>query len=109
MDREVLDDRVGQQGVSDRFERLVIDAIVDLELEVLALPDAADTGNAEPAERAQDRLTLRVENLGLEYDVDNDTGHSHSVSARADAITDISSVGRHRGTDPQCGLRRYGR
>ena len=100
MDREVFDDRVGQQGVGDGAQRLVVDRVVDLEFEVLALPNAADPGDAEPAERAQDRLTLRVEDLGLEHDVDNDTGHVHSVSARAARLSDVSRGGRHRASRP---------
>ena len=54
---------------------LVGELAVDLELEALALADVADPGEAEPGQRAVHGLALRVEDLGLEHDVDDDTGH----------------------------------
>jgi hypothetical protein len=37
---------------------------------VLALPHVGDAMDAEPAERADDGLPLRIQDLGLEDDVD---------------------------------------
>src|ERR1700744_2503862 len=79
MDREVLDHRVGQQGIGNRLQRLVIDAAIDFELEVLALPDAVDPLDSQAAERAQDRLTLGVEDLRLEHYIDDNASHGHSL------------------------------
>ena len=46
-----------------------------LELEPLALADVGDPGEAEAGQRALHRLALRVEDLGLGHDVDDDSGH----------------------------------
>jgi hypothetical protein len=42
---------------------------------VLALTDIGDPGEPEAGQRARDRLALRVEDLGLGHDVDDDSGH----------------------------------
>src|SRR5207244_4112801 len=51
------------------------DHVVDVQLEVLALPHVPHAVDAQPAERTHDRLALRVEDLGLEHDVDDHAGH----------------------------------
>ena len=60
-------------------------AVVDVELEVLALAHVAHAVDAQPAERADDRLALRVEDLRLEHDVDDHAGHGNSSSVRRPA------------------------
>lgn len=56
--------------------------VVDLYLEALALTDRADFGEPEPVARSDDRLALRVADLGLEHDVDDNLGHGRSVRYR---------------------------
>ncbi len=53
----------------------VVRGAVDVEHEVLALPDAGHPAVAQSAEGAEDGLPLRVGDLGLEDDVDDHTGH----------------------------------
>ena len=48
---------------------------VDVDDELLALPHVGDAVEAESAERPLHCATLRVEDLGLEHDVDDDAGH----------------------------------
>ena len=48
---------------------------VELELEALALPDVGDAVVAEACHRLGDGLSLRVEDLGFEHDVDDDASH----------------------------------
>ena len=48
---------------------------VDRQFETLALADRAEAGEAQPGESANNRLPLRVQNLGLGHDVNNDPGH----------------------------------
>ena len=48
---------------------------LDLELEPLALAGAGELGEAEPGQGAGDGLALRVEDLGLRHDVDDDASH----------------------------------
>ena len=62
---------------------VVVDALIDLELEVLALPHIGDAGDSEPAERTDDRLALRVEDLRFEDDVHGHTCHGAELSHRA--------------------------
>ena len=62
---------------------------VDLELEALALTDIGDAVEAEPRQAPGDRLALRVEDLGLEHDVDDDAchpGHSCKVGVRSRGV-----------------------
>src|SRR4051812_13190923 len=61
VDREVLDHRVGEQRVGEAVQRLVVDRVGDLQLEVLALPHVGDARDAEATQRAHDGLPLRVE------------------------------------------------
>ena len=56
---------------------VLVDLALDLELEALALTDIGDAVEAEAGQRLH-RLALRVEDLGLEHDVDDDAGHGHS-------------------------------
>src|ERR1700681_409210 len=70
-DRVVFDHRVGEQFLAHRldfFARLRRVALVDLDLDQLALADLADAGKAQCGEGVADRLGLRVEHPGLEAD-----------------------------------------
>ncbi|GGP80797.1 hypothetical protein GCM10010185_63380 [Saccharothrix coeruleofusca] len=49
---------------------------------MLALADAGDTGKAEAGQRVGHRLSLRVEDLGLRHDVDDDSGHDRLLQGR---------------------------
>ena len=51
----------------------------ELELEPLALADVGHAGEAEPGQRAEDGLALRVEDLRLGHHVDDDLGHGSSL------------------------------
>ena len=55
---------------------------VDLELEPLALPDVGHALEPQPGQRAEHRLALGVEDLGLGHDVDDETGHGRSRACR---------------------------
>ena len=68
-------DRIGQQCVRHLGDHLVVDVGFQVELEVLALPHTGYAADPEPAQRAQDGLPLRVEDLGLEDDVHDHPGH----------------------------------
>jgi hypothetical protein len=77
---EFLDDRVSEQfrGQFGGPGRRVL-TVIDLYLEALALADRANIGEPKPVARTHDRLTLRVADLGLEHDVDDNLGHGRSV------------------------------
>src|SRR5688572_13960628 len=65
----ILDDHIGEELLGHvpelgRGARRVV--LADLDLEDLALADAFDGREAERAERALDRLALRVEDAGLQ-------------------------------------------
>ena len=99
---DVLDDRVGQQGlrgVPGLGQDLLGHLAVDGQFEALALADSAESGEAQAGQRTHDGLPLRVENLGLGHDVDNDPGHpatpvrEHWVRAqRSGAVSRRSGV-----------------
>src|SRR5882757_2047215 len=74
----LLDHRVGQQAVRDPGEGGVVDRVVDLQLETLALADFGDPGETQAGQGIGYRLSLRVEDLGLGHDVDDDTGHGRT-------------------------------
>src|SRR6266542_2387015 len=96
-DGEVLDHGVGQQGLGDRAHRLLGGAVGHLQLEVLALPDAGHPVETQPGQRTQDRLALRVEDLRLEHDVDDDARHVFSLVVRphpADTLAGRRPAGR---------------
>ena len=63
--------------------RSSVDLALDLELEPLALPDGGDAVEAEAGQRLRDGLALRVEDLGLEHDVDDDAGHPGTPASSA--------------------------
>lgn len=86
MDGEFLDDRVGQQlrgkfgyprgsGIVSRFPL----AVAKLDLEPLALADGTHLAEAKPVAGTRDGLPLRVPDLRLQHDVDNNLGHVGSV------------------------------
>ena len=82
-------------------EPLLGDLAVHLELEALALADVADPLEAEPGQRTVHGLALRVEDLGLEHDVDDDTGHGDSWFARPEGRSAGGRVqSTRRGTQP---------
>ena len=112
---EVLDHRVGQQRLGhlvDLGEPLVGELAVDLELEPLALADVGHAVEAEPGQRAEDGLALRVEDLGLGHDVDDDAGHglarSRSPQRHAGVARAAVDHDRHAADDRQA-RRRAGR
>src|SRR5947209_6184252 len=80
---DVLDDGVGQQRLGDLLQLGLVGGAVDVEHEVLALADAADTVVTEAPQRAQYRLPLRVGDLRLEDHVDDHPGHAPRVPGRA--------------------------
>lgn len=82
-DDEVLDHRVGQQPLGDLGDPGFVQRPVDLQLEMLALPDAPHPVVPHPTQRAEDRLALRVEDLRLEHDVDDHSWHSISPDSGA--------------------------
>jgi hypothetical protein len=53
-----------------------VDIIIDVELEMLALAHIAHPMQAQPGQRAHDRLTLRIENLGFGNDVNDHSRHA---------------------------------
>ena len=63
----------------DPVQRVVVDGVVDLELEVLALPDVAHTGDPEAVQRPRDGLALRVQDLRLGHHVHHNSGHASSL------------------------------
>ena len=69
-----LDSRVSA-AVAGLGQDLLGHLAVDREFEPLALADSAERGEAQPGQCTDDGLALRVENLGLGHDVDNDPGH----------------------------------
>jgi alpha-1,6-mannosyltransferase len=82
-DHEVLDHRVGEQPSGNLRHSDLVDRPVDLELEMLALPDAPHAAVPHPPQRAEDRLALRVEDLRLEHDIDDHSWHSNSPDSGA--------------------------
>ena len=68
---------------------VVGDLAVDLELEPLALADVGHALEAQAGQGSEHGLALRVEDLWLGHDVDDDTGHGDSLAAvgfRAESI-----------------------
>jgi hypothetical protein len=58
---------------------LVGDLTVDGEDEPLPLPDVGDPLETQPRQGTGDGLALRVEDLGLEHDVDDDASHGRKA------------------------------
>src|SRR5690606_23140446 len=68
----VLDHRVGQQLAAHLLRRrlgLCRVALREIELDILALPDVPDAGEAQHFQRMVDGLALRVENAVLQRDM----------------------------------------
>lgn len=59
---------------------LDVDVIIDVQLEMLALPHLAHPVQAHPGQGAQDRLALRIEDFRLRYDVDDHSWHGAEVT-----------------------------
>ncbi len=87
MDGEGLNDGVGEKGVGQLGHGVITDIVVHVEFEVLALPDIAYPADAKPAERPHDCLTLGVENLWLENDIDDHTRHA-LLPGSAESVND---------------------
>jgi hypothetical protein len=51
---------------------------VELDLHPAADADRRDAGHPQAGQRVGDRLALRVEDLRLEHDVNDDASHGHS-------------------------------
>ena len=68
-----FDHGIRQDFVRDLRQLLVnrafVERIVELNVKVLSLPDAANGAIAKSVERRGDRLALRIEDTGLEVDV----------------------------------------
>ena len=58
------------------MQRLGIDIVLDVELEMLALPHVTHPMQAQPGQRTHDRLTLRIKDLGFGDDVNDHPGHT---------------------------------
>ena len=54
----------------------VIDTVIEVEFEVLALPHVVHPVETQPGQRPRDRLPLRVKDLGFEDDVDDHSCHA---------------------------------
>jgi hypothetical protein len=103
---EVLDDRVGEQRLghlADLGEYLLGDLAVEGELESLALTDVAHALEPQARQRTEHGLALRVEDLGLGHDVDDDTGHGElpgvGWTAAGESIREV--IGNNRGMSQQ--------
>src|SRR5919197_3044641 len=75
---EGLDNRIGEQRFRDLvhpFESVLVGRPVELDLETLSLPYARDPGEPQLGQLPGDGLALRIEDLRLEHDVDDDTRH----------------------------------
>lgn len=90
VDCEFLNDRIceqfgGQFGHANRRAIRAFRSVLagNLEFEPLALPDRDDFRESEPVTGSGDGLTLRVTDLGLEHDIDNDLGHRTQRTAEA--------------------------
>ena len=71
---------------------LRIDVVIDIQLEMLALPHVAHPPQAHPGQRAHDRLTLRIEDFRLGYDVNDHSRHDAEATV-FDRFVARSSVG----------------
>ena len=59
-------------------QQVVVEVTLEVDGEGLPLTDRRDTAEAEAPEGTFHGLALRVEDLGLEHDVDDDAGHVSS-------------------------------
>src|SRR5262249_16194967 len=72
-DSVILDDRVGEELLAHLLDAGAGGGRIglgELQFDELALADLADIGKAEPLQRVADCLALRVEDPGLETDMD---------------------------------------
>ena len=83
-----LDDRDALRLGQDLVGYLAVDG----ELEALPDPDTAEVRNTQTRECARHRLPLRVQQLGLGHDVDDDGGHQ--------TAPDVAGRGRLQSTGP---------
>src|SRR5438045_3809154 len=87
-DRVILDDRVGEKLPAHLFDPRAGGGrigIGELEFDQLALTHFAYIGKAKPLQRIADRLALRVEDAGLEADMDARLHRSARRAATAPA------------------------
>ncbi len=95
LDPVFLDDRVGQDLMSDGLDLFVSflagDAIGNGNVEDLALAHIGDGAMAEPAECGADRLALRVEDRGFEGNEDA-SFHEKTIIARFAGFASAASV-----------------
>src|ERR1700728_1833837 len=101
VNRELFDDRVGQQLVGQLGhpgQGGLVGGLAQLDLEPLALADADDLAESEPVARAGDGLTLRVMDLGFQHHLDDDSGHGWQ---RTPATGRVRSEGRGQGLWPR--------
>ena len=84
LDLEILDHWIRQQGRCDVGSDLarVIGAVIDLEFEVLALPDLTDLLEPQARQCPSNRLPLRVENLRLQHHIDDNFRHHARLVGR---------------------------
>src|SRR5699024_4343241 len=64
------------RGFARLGEHFIGGFTLDLELEPLALPDITEPGEAQPGQSTDDRLALRIEDLGFGHHLNDDTCHA---------------------------------
>src|SRR5258708_24922578 len=75
MDGEFLNHGVGEQLGGELRNLLLCGWPGQLDLEALALADAGNLVKTKPPAGTSDRLALRVMDLGLEHDIDDESRH----------------------------------
>ena len=80
---EFLDNRICEQLGGELTDPLSAGRLAELDLEALALPYPGDLAETQPTAGACDGLTLRVVDLGLQHDVDNESGHLQNSTRAA--------------------------
>ena len=75
MDGEFLDDRVGEQFCGQLGHSLLRQRLSELDFEPLALADARHLAKPEAPAGADDGLALRIVDLRLQHDVDDESRH----------------------------------
>jgi len=71
----IFDHRVREQGAGNPIELGGVGLAIDVDLEALSLSDAGDATHPQSGKRTLDGLTLGVEDLRFEHDVDDDASH----------------------------------
>ncbi len=84
MNGEVLDHRIGEQGVRDLLNRGFIDRIADVEFEALPLSHTLYAVMPEPGQSPENGLPLWIGDLRFEHDIDNHPGHVSSLTGHPD-------------------------